>query len=560
MGKSRNGQTEDRGQKRTAGGLGKDRLRLLCPLFLLILAILHYLDAKKGAVNCGDLWLVSRYLMVVGAALGLTILAGALLFSGKLRLETAFLPLALGFGLVYLYVFPPLSAPDEMSHYISAYQLSSRLLGLASNAGDGHVLVREEDWFLEDSQGDYKAFVSEEGFLRADQEGAKDAEILGQTLTEDTYRQIHEKWADRGTVGERLAVSIHPPVRTTPLAYVAPALGISLARLFGLGSLWLLYLGRLGNLLLFAVGISAAMRRLPFGKEILFGVSLLPMSLHLAASFSYDVTIFVGLSLFTAECLHLAFRADRVRPGNVLFLAGVMAVFGPCKMVYAVFMGLCLLIPVRKFGGWGKWFLSACCVLGAWTAAMAAVNGQVVVSYVTETEPVLALTGEAGYSFSALIHQRVKCIQLFYNTLLWQGDEFHLTLIGAWLGNLDPVLDVPYLVVWLFTGGLVGLSLRKPQEQLILVGGRRVWIWVLCLGCVGATMFSMLLACTPASSSVIIGVQGRYFLPFLPVFLMTFKNDSLVLTRGRDREILYLMCCANAFILFRIFSIVCMRL
>ena len=53
---------------------------------------------------------------------------------------------------------------------------------------------------------------------------------------------------------------------------------------------------------------------------------------------------------------------------DVAVLALVMAVMGPCKMVYGVIAGFCLLIPVRKFGGWGKWSLSAASVLGAFAA------------------------------------------------------------------------------------------------------------------------------------------------------------------------------------------------
>ena len=73
-------------------------------------------------------------------------------------------------------------------------------------------------------------------------------------------------------------------------------------------------------------------------------------------------------------------------------------------------------------------------------------------------------------------------------------------------------------------------------------------------------MLSMLLAWTPIGSKVISGVQGRYFLPFLPVLLMALKNDALVLTRERNRKILYLMCCTDVYVALRLYSIVSMRL
>ena len=466
---------------------------------------------------------------------------------------------------MYLYILPPLSAPDEVRHYISAYRLSSQLLGEPATGEDGKVRIREEDWFLEDPERVYQAAHTSAGELATDKAGAKDAKVLGQELTEDTYRLIYEKgvWGQeeaRPENGNSTVLSNHLPVVTTPCAYVMPALGISLARLLGLNSLWLAFLGRLMNLVFFITATYFAMKRLPFGKEVLFGAALLPMTLHLSASFSYDGFIMAGIFYFTASCFDLAYHAGRVRRRDVLLLALVMAAVGPCKMVYAVFMGLCLLIPVRKFGGFKQWAAAAACVAGAWVAAMILVNGQTVTAYASETENYITWAGEAGYSLELLIHQPVKTLQMFYRTILFQTEYFHLTMIGAYLGNVDPVLDVPYLLVLLFTAGLLGLAFKKPGEALVLTGKTRVWIWFLCLGCTAALMFSMLLAWTPLSSRIICGVQGRYFLPFLPVFLMTCKNDRIVLTKNTDRSILYLMCCANGYILMRLFATVSMRL
>lgn len=537
---------------------------------LALLAVVHFLDARAGAIESGDAWLTGNYTVLAVLAIAASAVIGAMLFYAKGRiwkLETIFVVAALLFGALYLYVLPPLSAPDEVRHYITAYELSNRLMGIPSTGEDWKVVVREEDWFAEDSCGDYQPYRTETGDLATDEDGAEGAKVLGQMLAEETYRLIHEKGAftfepERTVEGapSGMALSNHLPVVTTPLAYLMPAIGITAARLLGLNSLWLLYLGRLMNLLMYTGAVYLAMKRLPFGKEVLFGVALLPMTIHLSASFSYDVLILAGIFYFSAHCLYLAYQAERVRPSDVLILALVMAAAGPCKMVYAVFMGLCLLIPVRKFGGWGKWALSAVCVLGAWAFAMALVNSQTIASYATETENYISWAEEAGFSLEMLLHQPGKLFSMFYNTVVWQAEYWHLTVIGAYLGNVDVVLDVPYLVVVGFTAALLGLALRKPGESLVLTGGRRIWIWVLCAACAGAAMFSMLLAWTPVSSKIINGVQGRYFLPFLPILLMTWKNDTVVLTKNADRSILYLMCCANSYVLFRLFSIVSMRL
>lgn len=539
------------------------RIWLFVPLVLSVLACVHLLDVRAGVLESGDTWQVSRYLVLVELGMAAVFGAGWMLFWRKCRLETVFLGAALVFGALYLYILPPLSAPDEARHYISAYQLSNRIMGLPATGEDGKVPIREEDWFAEDSCRDFEPYMTADGMLATDEDGADGAKVIGQVLTAETYRLIHEKglaWEEPRGGGNGTVLSNHIPVVTTPVAYLAPALGITLARVMGLNCTGLLFMGCFCNLLLFAGVTYLAMRRLPFGKEALFGVALLPMVIQLSASYSYDSFVMAGVFYFTAYCLYLAYEAERVRSADILVLAAVMAAVGPCKMIYTVFMGLCLLIPVRKFQGWGKWLVSAGCVLAAWGLAMFLINSQTVSAYTAGGENYIDWAEEAGYSLGTLLHQPIRCAQLFFNTVVWQSEYWHMTMVGAYLGNIDLVLDVPYLVVALFTLALIGLALRKPGETMVLTGGKRLWVWFLCLLCAGAAMLSMLLSWTPLSSRIICGVQGRYFLPFLPVFLMSVKNDLVVLTKNRNRRLLYLMCGANAYVVMRIYSIVCMRL
>ena len=283
------------------------------------------------------------------------------------------------------------------------------------------------------------------------------------------------------------------------------------------------------------------------------------MSLHLAASMSYDVMLLSLSGYFLAVCLDLAYRADRVRVRDVIILAAVLGVMGPCKMVYGVIVGFCLLIPVKKFGGWGKWALSAAVVLGAFGAAMALVNLQTVALYTGIQDRYITWADEPGYSFAQLIHNPLKVLRLCYNTLTGYGEQLYSGMIGRMMGNMDPVLNVPYIIILALTALLVVLALRKPGESLLIRRGQKFWIWFLFLVLLGTLMFSMLLAWTPMSATMIQGVQGRYLLPFLPALLLTIKNGRVVRTAGKDGGILFAMACMDVYAILRIFSIVCLR-
>lgn len=591
------GKSAQSGRKPSAGKIrGTWRqygLWISCGCALAILAAWHFLDVRAGVLETGDRWLYGWYgILCAGVLLAAAGVGYAVFIKRQWTLEHIFAAVSMTLGIMFLFVLPPLSAPDEVSHFISAYQLSAHMMGRPANAPDGRVLIRAQDSFIEDlydvMEEDGSGFREDGAGVSSGEDGTggmqpggsgenraagtqagssgemesagprPQAVVLGQELTEKTYRTIHGRGM-KSTGDEGTSVSYQPPVRTTPLAYVPQALGIALAQLMGLGGLGLLYLGRLFNLMFFTGMGYLTIRKMPFGKEAVFGVFLLPMTLHLASSFSYDVMIIALSGYFAAVCLDLAYKAQRVRIWDVAVLALIMAVMGPCKMVYGVIAGFCLLIPVRKFGGWGKWTLSAVSVLGAFGVSMLIVNRQNVAMYTEASEGYIAWAGEAGYTFAGLIHSPLLVLRMCYNTLMWQGEKLYSGMLGESLGNMDAVLNTPYVIILAMTFILLMLVFRKPGESLVMGTAHKVWIWFLCFLCLGALMFSMLLAWTPVTSNVINGVQGRYLLPLLPMFLLTFKNDRVVRTDCGDRPLLYLMMVMDLYVIIRIFSIVCLR-
>ncbi len=538
------------------------RLLAACALAVAVLGLWHGLDVRDGIARTGNRFLYGWYGAAFVWGMGLLAASGWLLLIRKQwSLERVFVVCSLALGVLFAAVLPPLSAPDEVAHYISAYQVSNRLMGKTAADEDGRVLIRAQDAWVEDLED----VLADDGSGRTSD---RDSAVLGQMVTQYTYGEIRGGGPaaeapgggnSAAVSGDGVAVSYQPAVHTTPLAYAPQAVGITLARALGLGSIELLFMGRLFNLLFYTGMGYLTMRRLPFGKEVVFGVGLLPMTLNLVSSMSYDVMILAMTAYFTAVCLDLAYRAERVRLLDVAVLALVMAVMGPCKMVYGVIAGLCLLIPVKKFGGWGRWLLAAAAVLGAFALAMLVVNSQTVALYTGIQDRHVIWADEPGYSFAQLIHSPLLVLKMCYSTLVWQGAELFSGMIGGSLGNMDPVLNTPYIIVLGLAFILLMLALRKPGESLKISGGQRVWIWVICLICLGALMFSMLLAWTPVSASFIQGVQGRYLLPLLPIFALSLKNDRLVRTDCDDRKLLFGMICMDVYVILRIFSVVCLR-
>ncbi len=514
---------------------------------VVVLGAWHYLETGRGADASGDQWLRSLYLGLFAVTMVFLAVMGWLLLKKRVRPERSALAAVLVLGSLYLFVLPPLSAPDEIAHFASAYAISNQMMGMDRTDEYGFVLMRQEDEFLQN--------IEQVG-------GDETRTSLGRVLNEDTWQKIMDRVTPVFVGAEQkvMIASVSGQNHTTPVSYLAPAIGITIGRLLGVNCIILAFMGRFCNLLLYAGMVYGAVKFLPFGKMVLFGVAILPMSLHLAASYSYDTFLMAMCFFFGSYCLHLAYVKPMLHWKDIVLLAVLAAMFGPCKMVYAVMLGFCLLIPVKKFGDWKKWGISAAAVLAAFAAAMILVNRATITNYAVSTDTYVEWAAEPAYSFSMILHNPLMYARVMYDSLVHLGDEWSLQLFGSMLGNLDPVLSVPFWVIVAMAACLVVLSLRNAGEALYMKAWHKWWIGLLAFGCLAGLMTAMLIAWTPLSSPVVEGVQGRYLLPVIPFVFLCLKNEKVVRTDGDDGKLIFYMCALNGYVILRLFSIVSMRL
>ena len=106
---------------------------------------------------------------------------------------------------------------------------------------------------------------------------------------------------------------------------------------------------------------------------------------------------------------------------------------GPCKMVYGVIAGLCLLIPVKKFGGWGRWTASAAGVLGAFAAAWLQLIWERFHVYSGRGQ-LYCLGRRDGIYLCGAAPPSSSCAEMCYDTLAWKGTQLFEGMIGGSLG------------------------------------------------------------------------------------------------------------------------------
>lgn len=466
--------------------------------------------------------------MAVLAVVSLAAILVYVLRAKHFSLHRMYLLCGILLGSLYLFILPPLSTPDEWAHYATAYKVSNYLMGTDAVSEDGYIMIQEEEM-----EGNALALP--------------DA---------DEYQYYWENYLGRET-SDVMVPSNQRGNETFMASYLPQALGITFARVLGLNFASRILFGRIFNLIWSVLAVSLAIRLMPFGKKILFGVGMLPMTLHELASNSYDAWI-VGFSLlFIAYCMKLAYEKEKVDKKDVAILACLIGLLAPCKIVYAPIIGLCLLIPRDKFGDNKRWMTSAAVVLGALVVMMLLVNGQILGGYLDAevSDNYVGWADEQGYTFSYFLEHPIELPVIMLNTLKVSGMFYLKTMLGWRLGQLDPVLQIPELFFLLLVLLLVFSFIPVADERRVLRRGNKWWMLVL-IGAIGfLTMFSMLVAWTPTSSEVITGVQGRYFLPVLPLGAMVlFTDGNLVLKKDNEKLLSVTYAVFQLFLLAELFG------
>jgi hypothetical protein len=445
----------------------------LCGIFLVVICGLYgAVSALNAAAQFEDNLLFVLYELLFPASV-ITALFAALLWSRKGdRMYRAYAFSAMVLGVLYLAVMPGLSAPDELSHYSTAYRISSNMMledPLIRPAG--LTAVRAVDYPLEDMNGVKTPLVPD------DEESVP--EVLGNPVKQTTYRAVKD-WDKRYAFSTKPVASAIPDVHTTPVFYLPQAIGFSIARALGLGTMGLLFLGKFLNLCCYVALTALAVRTTPLGKGWFAAAGLLPMSVSLAASLSYDAGLIGTVFLFTALIFKLAYGAEEIRARELFALCALAALFGPCKLVYAPLILLLWLVPARVFGGGGKKLLCFLILLLSLIAAVLAVNADVLEAYffpavAAQTGNVSADLRHAGFTAAELFSHPLFTLRMLLNSfsaciLTWGGE-----MIGTKLGNLDPLLGASGLQTLFFALGLFCLTVADSDGEnvRILVPGTR---------------------------------------------------------------------------------------
>ena len=133
-------------------------------------------------------------------------------------------------------------------------------------------------------------------------------------------------------------------------SYLPQAIGILLAKLLDLNVIWILWLGRIFNLLFYAFITSYAIKKSPILKIPLLITACIPICIQQAASFSID-SMFAGLGFLVVAYFFYFYKSEEHSISNmdIVKYSIICLLLGLCKLPFLAMILLLLCVPSSKF-------------------------------------------------------------------------------------------------------------------------------------------------------------------------------------------------------------------
>ncbi len=412
-------------------------------------------------------------------------------------------------GALFAFANPPLQTPDETDHYLRTYAISMGRFDFDAKRSYPEDVNELMDAF----PGAWVNAHTSAGLgTDPDTNAEQPYNTAGYALKQygkdgrvesiwDSFTQ-YLNWEKRDSAAD----SVTEPISFLILPFLPGALGMALARLFGFGALGCLYGGRLMNLLVYTLLCYAALRSAKKCRPAFLAVMLLPISLYMGASLSYDAALLACYYLMLAllTCPEWDSRTAAVYTAACVFANGTKPYINLLWVVLP-------LVVVRK-NEWKARLNRAWYTVG--TLAGALLLTQIVEQYGTllrHNYGTIARQGgstvNGGAQLLFVLKNPLRYIAVLLGTL-YENDGFlgQLGLFG-WK-------DMPVAFLNL-TGPMVLLAaalLCAPKTNAL---GRRRNGWLSVFAAVYAVgaMTAMYITYTPVGMVRIVGLQTRYFLP-----------------------------------------------
>ncbi len=510
----------------------KQKKDILVPIMLTVIGLLAigfvFLSIVKpqALLQASQPQLIYVYFLVASVPLiALLPLLWYLIFVRKAKLQNIFLIAAILMGVPQTLANTPNSWYDEPTHYYNAMFYADTIFSGATSSSDSTHLIWDR---------------------------RVDDTLNGTTAHNVTMRDYEY------TAAHFFDLAQDPEARETqavsrlnyPYQYLPQILGIEIGHLLNLGQIPTFYLARLLNFVLFLTAMYFIIKKAPF-KTLFCLMGLMPFVLGTAFSCSYDNPINILVFAFCAYVLHLAAVKTSITKRDILILTVLFALFAPLKYIYSPLILLLLLIPKNRFKSRQDRAMTIGLPIFAGLLLMLLGSGSLFNAALS--------TG----GISAFNEQR-QLDTYTYGFIFQQPGAAARIILTTAFDNLSEVLNGPrYLYVMkgdlpIWTSLMIIIMLLVAANDttgkhcLHVSTQQKLIILIICAVIYFLSVVA-LLTHTEVGAYMVQGIQGRYYIPLLPLVALLGQGFLQPTSRGSG-TLIFVMVALNFYTILFLFQ------
>jgi len=413
--------------------------------------------------------------------------------------QNLFLVFAAFFGLMFVFVIPPMQSPDEVEHLYRSYQISELNL-FADPVGQGYGGNLPSS--LVNAAQTFKGTVA----------GKQDEKFHKSLLVTTGLQSLLPQ--------KKQEVRFDNTAIYSPVPYIPQAIGVGIARIFQAPPLLIIYFGRIANLVFLITLIFLSIRIVPIGKWAFALVVLNPVSLFLVSTLSSDAISIGIVALLIAIVLRLHLKPVRLTRFQIALLFLLIILLCLTKNVYIPLVLMIFIVPNTVLSKKIKiaMFVTGITLGLLWnTAILSVADG--IPKYFGMSAHI-----DRSLQVEGIINQPLAFTSTFLRNIFGQpGSAVIPSYSGVfgWLDTPNPYwISLLYFVILILT-----LFYRSEPTTIIKKINYKIRLSFLLLFmvCFGAIFLTLYVGYSAVNSSIINGVQGRYFIPLtlllIPVFV-----------------------------------------
>lgn len=418
----------------------------------------------------------------------------------KYSIEKLFLILIIPIGLMYMFFIPFGLVPDENTHYARIYSIS-----------DGHLFSE----------------VAEDGNTYA----LMPKNVALTFFETKKYNLVRDHILDSNSKEKVYGIFTNMALYNF-IVYTPQVTGVLIGKLLHLPYLIVMYLARLFNLMSFVFLMYQSIKRIPYLKKYLLFISLLPIIVQEAASFSSDA-LTISISFFLISyILYLKEKKELLTKKEYLILFISSIICSMSKIVYIPIILLAYILPKDLFKSKKDKIIKIsimiliCIIInGGWTLYAS----RYLVEYNAGVDSKAQLKHILTHPIKYIYHV-LRTMVIFGPGFVYQAYGRNLSLLDVDVGRYYPIGAVLMTIYLSITNRF------KEKKNSIIEG---LMYLLVPLAIVGLIFTSLYIQWTPVSKDIIDGVQGRYFIPlllFIPLIFMRINKskDNRIINEKND--------------------------